>query len=307
MTACGSGEELRGPRKKVRGPAHPVELPEEVWAVIMDKLTLAELAKMAPVAKAWRDAGVERAAKRRAAAVARVTAPEHVPDHQLSTPQRILRAMSRHLLGRDALTWGPGHKPHQRLDSEYKLPHTEPGGHPQKLRVVRWSWPCGTAWGLYLLDDSGEFCEHESLSLYCFAQVSPGGRYSASTPMHANLSLRPRSLDECEWMQGLLLALSEGCLGEPCPAGDRGDRLVVPPLRGCLARCKRLNLTWSECLHDSHQPRARPDLVLLPIFHRVLWRKPVFAEPVYGQMTWALRHDGQTEWSAQTPCKGIRI
>lgn len=95
--------------------------------------------------------------------------------------------------------------------------------------------------------------------------VSPGDPCNASTPINVHFTLRPRSPEEWEWIQGLLLALSEGSLGDSCPRGDRGARL--PQLQGPLARCTILSITLSR-----HQDDLA-DLVLLPMFHIVGWEE----------------------------------
>lgn len=99
--------------QKVRGPhqdmevGHPRELPMDVWRLIWGNLSVSELAKAAAVAKAWRDDWDEREAKRRAAALALVTSPDATPDLELAAPQRVLRAIRRHLVGLDAFAGDP--------------------------------------------------------------------------------------------------------------------------------------------------------------------------------------------------------
>lgn len=63
--------------------------------------------------------------------------------------------------------------------------------------------------------------------------VSSDDPQNPSTPIEMELELYPRSPEECGWMQGLLLALSDGSLGEPRPSGDRGDPYPQP--QGLLA------------------------------------------------------------------------
>lgn len=326
---------------------HPLELPMDVWRMIWDKLTISELAKAALVAKAWRDAWYERGAKHRAA-IARVTAPDAMPDSELSALQRVFRAMRRHLLGRDAFSGRelvPGRCAECRDGicttprlSEVRLafPKGETNVDPFELAQdylsPRWYW--------------GSQCHRWCLEVNCPNTVSPvrlkisWRKYNASKtpkkkrarvgreqqprlqavadaakqceaaeqlqasgtiagipgvpgiPSQANrfdllsdlgewsevevvkkmcdveLLLCPRSPEDCEWMQGLLLALSGGSLGEPCRSGD-GGAAQFPQLRGVLGRCMSLKLGWQGFLHESR------DLVLLPIFHSVEWEKDI--------------------------------
>lgn len=60
--------------------------------------------RLPSVSKASRAAAAERRARRQAAALARVTAPDNVLDSELSVPQHVLRRMGRHLLGLFAVT-----------------------------------------------------------------------------------------------------------------------------------------------------------------------------------------------------------
>lgn len=70
-------------------------------------------------------------------------------------------------------------------------------------------------------------------------------------------------------MQGLLLALSDGSLGEPQRYPNRWSGAEGPQLRGLLAHCRRLDVRWGP-VWTEHQPNSK-DLVLLPIFHNVKW------------------------------------
>lgn len=254
---------------------HPIELPKDVWGLIWDKLSVLELAKVAPVAKAWRSASVERIRARHAAAVARVMAPDAIPDSQLSMPQRIFRAMRRHLLGLDAFSGERVFGWANEEDNTCMLSQSESALYPAHLYENR-MW---AHWALYVRETD---FEDESTTFACMGiawgwPVSPDDPYNASTPMRAGLWLKPRSPQECEWMQGLLLALSEGSLGEACPKGDQGDEYhKLPGLRGLLARCTSLTVLWTSTsagrLHESK------DLVLLPMFHNVVWKRDILGD-----------------------------
>lgn len=82
-------------------------------------------------------------------------------------------------------------------------------------------------------------------------------------------------------MQGLLLALSDGSLGEPCPRGYGEARF--PRLCGLLALFTSVEVLWAGHLHDSK------DLVLLPMLHNVVWEK-LHGVPDYASICWGEQH-----------------
>lgn len=259
-TESGNGEERPGPGAHSSRAGHQVELPKDVWGVIWDKLSQRELAKVATVAKAWRDFGVERGAKRRAAALARVTAPDHVPNCDLSAPQRIFRAIKRHLQGQDAFTGEPVQSPGEE-DERYKscvLADGEDDVRPLQLDESRSS----CEWRLWVY----ELERHLANLSMVWAEPAPGQEaHDASTCIEVELTFKPGSPHESEWMQGLLLALSKGSLGDPVPSGGSGAG--APPLRGHLARCTSLLVVrWRRRRNDSM------DVLFLTMFQNVWWQ-----------------------------------
>lgn len=106
----------------------------------------------------------------------------------------------------------------------------------------------------------------ESISVFWERPVSAADPNFDTVPIKVELILRPGSPDEFEWMQGVLLALSDGSLGEPCPSGGPGAR--PPRLRGPLARCTRLYVEWWGPLDQG----AGEELALLPMFYSGKWR-----------------------------------
>lgn len=226
-----------------------MELPNDVWRLIWDMLSVPELAKVARVAKAWKDASDERIKKRREAAMARVKAPDDIPDDKLSKPQRVFRAMRRHLLGKDPFMGEPVSGPCTELvkDNFRILTDGEGDLHPQQLRESRFNFH---VWLLYLWEASSKW-ESICMRMDWEALQSQDDPYNPSTPIAVQFHMNPRSTDECEWMQGLVLALSEEPLGEPCDRGDSGPQTRGALMRGLFSRCIRLRIRRSKYLLDS--------------------------------------------------------
>lgn len=267
----GNNGEAPGPAATWQEAAPPIELLKELWELIGDKL-----ATVAAVSKAWREGVVKAATRRREAALARVTSPDHIPDSDLPTPQRVLRCMRRHLLGQGAFTGEPVRVP--CADEYCMLPMRESDVHPQKLRESReqcdWhlDWVCG---------ERGR--SRASMCARWYWPESPQ-EPKGSTPTdmklcYASLWLNPHSTEEREWMQGLLLALSEGSLGDACLSEEHGGAWL-PHVRGLLGQCGDMHVTWVRAMRDSK------DLLLLTMFHKVQWKRGFRGREVVAGVYW---------------------
>lgn len=248
----------------------------DMWRLIWGRLSLRQLAKVAPVAKSWRDGGVELASKRREAAWAGVTAPDHVPDCELSTLQRILRVMRRHLLGQDALTGELLQNPYEGSWRRRLCTPTEAERGVDPLVLEEFKSVTLKQCRLCVWDESSGLSI--SMSTVWEVPVSLDDPCKTSRLRGVYLWLAPGCPEDCEWMRGLLLALSDGSLGELCPSGY--CRGAHPLVRGLLASCHTwLKVVWVGNLHESEL------LVLLPMFHQVQWERR------YGDATAELKWD----------------
>lgn len=214
------------------------ELPRDIWQEVWDRLSCQELARLAGVSWAWRSAAAARTAARRAKAAARVIADESVPDDRLTAAQWVFRGILRVLRGLDAITGEP-------LDSDScnNLALRRRG-------LMHERWNRGTCYLTF--QNSCAYAERQKL-VVTFAINSPGYEgpsakdaegdtlapwVESSSGFCAAITLMPHSPREAAWMQGLLLALSNGTLGDLHTAG------TLSRLEGPLANCVKLSIKW---------------------------------------------------------------
>lgn len=221
------------------------DLPRDIWQQVWDLLSFQELARLARVNREFRSGAAARTAAMRAEAVALVTAPESLPDSQLTTPQWAFRAITRLLCGLDAFsgepfrgtTWG------RTADEAWEWEMRQSRRREERSLEVR---------NRRVEADKYEYGIRFSISPPSYSDPFAGRtrglwrRHRKSGAIHVDVTLMPDSPQEEVWMQGLLLALSDGTLGDLHREG------VLPVLKGPLAKCVQLSMKWQRTRHETN-------------------------------------------------------
>lgn len=212
------------------------ELPLDVWRVIWSKLPPSQLVRAAGVCREWRR---ECIGNRRDEAVALVTAPEALPDSELSRPQQALRAFHRILRRQNPFSGQP-------LPLSGMPFYVEGGfdayGFEEEKGGDRFEWVHVAHPVISCYKASYSFCDtlekagveadsirHPPLELEVYWDCW------SHSPVEAAIYLFPKSWEQRVWTQGLLLALTGGFQGLL-----RAGRLSDAP--GSLALCRVLSI-----------------------------------------------------------------
>lgn len=188
--------------------------------LIWNKLSPASLVQAARVNKEW---SRECSAIRRDKALALVTASETTPDAELSRPQQALRGIQRILRRQNPITGGPFPRHESGCDDDNLIDKCSMDNFSSLKRGVYYF--CEEGGG-----GSGGIGD---------ARVTFEVRWTASFygPYAAHIYLFPGGLEDCVWMQALLLALTGNFRGL-LRAADPSDMPGSPML------CNKLHVKW---------------------------------------------------------------
>lgn len=207
------------PRKKIAvSPLSCLrELPLDVWRLIWANLSTNQLAQASGVSREWRK---ECTSARRDEAVALVTAAETIPDSELTRPQQAMRGIQRVLNRRNPFsgepfsllqTWEAGgavagdFAESENGSDMFNMiirKRFDPDADPSTATLE-----VGVAHSVCKASEDGAEPKFYQVDF----SVSWGHHFPY--PHSASIYVIPENLDDCLWMQGLLLAVTGGFQG----------------------------------------------------------------------------------------------
>lgn len=230
----GGWNKRRGRRESGKSGNLP-ELPLDVWRVVWSQLSSTDLLRAAGVSNEWRR---ECSAKnRRDEAVALVTAPEGVPDSELSRPQQAWRGIQRILRLQNPFSGKPFslYRPNALCPHGHHFANDETG--VDRFCLCTEISSVHAHYSFRIEEKTGK--DHRDTTMDFFVGSDWKVPSNGPVPDSVEICLYPSSTEHCRWMQGLLLALTGGFRGL-LRAG------LVSDMPESLSLCNHLAIRW-EC------------------------------------------------------------
>lgn len=222
-------------------------LPPDIWGVVLQKLSVRELAKVARVNKGWRLEAMRWAAQKRAVAVSRVTAPVGAPDSQLTRPQLVLRIIQRLLLHHHPFTGEPmSFNDPNASDCFHSFESSDAPDFAVRMKSPKLRLPEYVEIYFCMVVPYEDGCPSEGQTYVGIVLKPQAPNSETYRCTELRFGLHPRGADDFVWMQGLLWALTGGFQGL-----FRGSRHSSMP--GGLAHCSEFSVTWFRTCTDSEE------------------------------------------------------